>query len=118
MPSSRKEKASLICNPVAGQRYSNEDIRITKEIIGPVMSLEIIETKKDSDADPAFPAKDVIDIIKKNIENQHGSSAMIIASGEDGIVSAIAGATVGSEEVPQMHFLFLSEFHQMVGPFV
>jgi hypothetical protein len=48
---------------VAGQRYSNEDIRITKEIIEPVMSLEIIETKKD--ADPAFPAKDVIDIIKK-----------------------------------------------------
>jgi diacylglycerol kinase family enzyme len=83
---------------------------------GPVMSLEIIETKKD--VDPAFPAKDVIDIIKKNIENQHGSSAMIIASGEDGTVSAIAGATVGSEEVPQMHFLLLLEFHQMVGPSV
>jgi hypothetical protein len=43
---------------------------------------------------------------------------MIIASGEDGTVSAIAGATVGSEEVPQMHFLLLLEFHQMVGPSV
>ena len=91
-----KRKAYLIFNSVAGQRDSNEDLRIIKEILASVMSLEVIETKKD--VDPASQAKDIIDRIQtNNNENQDGTSAIIIASGGDGTVSAIAGATLGSE---------------------
>lgn len=90
------KKAYLIFNPVAGQRDSKLDLEIIRETLGPRLVLTVVETERD--VDPADQAKKLVEIIQKEGRGEDGMYSMIIASGGDGTVSAIAGATMGSGE--------------------
>ena len=87
-------KAYLIFNPIAGQRDSALDLEIIRETLEPRLVLTVVETEKD--LDPALQAKKLVEIIQKEGPSEDGTYSMIIASGGDGTVSAIAGATMGS----------------------
>ena len=96
-------KAYLIFNPVAGQRDSGLDLEIIRETLDPRLVLIVVETEKD--VDPADQAKKLVEIIKKEGKDNSGMYSMIIASGGDGTVSAVAGATMGSGEGFRSSFL-------------
>lgn len=98
-------KAYLIFNPVAGQRDSAVDLEIIREMLEQRLVLTVIETERD--VDPADQAKKLVEIIKKEGRGEDGIYSMIIASGGDGTVSAIAGATMGSGELSYVLYFFL-----------
>ncbi|PZV07908.1 MAG: lipid kinase [Leptolyngbya sp.] len=85
--------AYLIFNPVAGQSNPNADLALIKEVLEPQILVNVIMTKPD--ADPAEQAREVIEHIHSKTEHDMGRS-LIIASGGDGTVSAVAGATIGT----------------------
>ena len=76
--------AHLIFNPVSGQGNSEQDVKLIKELLEPHLHLEVHQTTPDIDpkelAEQAVAAK----------------ADMIIASGGDGTVSAVAGAIIGT----------------------
>ena len=76
--------AVLIFNPVAGQSNPDQDLAQIKEILEPHLDLEILFTTKEVDADEL--AKQAI---SRDID-------IVIASGGDGTVSAVAAALVNS----------------------
>lgn len=76
--------AHLIFNPVAGQGNAEQELTIIRELLEPHLHLQIHFTEPD--IDPASLAE-------KAIANQ---ADIIIASGGDGTVSAVAGALIGS----------------------
>lgn len=83
--------AYLIFNPVAGQGDPNTDLALIKEVLEPQILVNVIMTKPD--LDPADQAREVIDHIRSKNEHDMGRS-LIIASGGDGTVSAVAGAAM------------------------
>ncbi|MBD1918009.1 MULTISPECIES: YegS/Rv2252/BmrU family lipid kinase [Cyanophyceae] len=85
--------AYLIFNPVAGQGNPNTDLALIKEVLEPQILVNVIMTKPE--VDPAEQAQDVIAHIRSKTEHDMGRS-LIIASGGDGTVSAVAGATIGT----------------------
>lgn len=85
--------AYLIFNPVAGQGNPNTDLALIKEVLEPQILVNVIMTKPD--LDPADQAREVIDHILSKNEHDMGRS-LIIASGGDGTVSAVAGAAMGT----------------------
>lgn len=86
----KRRDAYLIFNPVAGQGNPNRDLALIQKILEPQMNLHIILTQPD--LDPAEQAKEVIAAIQ-TVQSEDGTGC-IIASGGDGTVSAIAGATL------------------------
>jgi diacylglycerol kinase (ATP) len=105
--------AYVIFNPVAGQRSAQEDIATMKQVLEPCMRLKICHTKKDQSI--AEQATKIVELIQqqqlqqqqKLIQSTSSSKTatssflpdykcIIIASGGDGTVSAIAGATLNS----------------------
>ncbi|MBW4460090.1 MAG: YegS/Rv2252/BmrU family lipid kinase [Nodosilinea sp. WJT8-NPBG4] len=85
--------AYLIFNPVAGQGNPNTDLALIKEVLEPQILVNVIMTKPE--VDPAEQAQEVIAHIRSKTEHDMGRS-LIIASGGDGTVSAVAGATIGT----------------------
>jgi YegS/Rv2252/BmrU family lipid kinase len=85
--------AYMIFNPVAGQGNPNMDLALIKEVLEPQILVNVIMTKPD--LDPADQARDVIAHIQSKNEHDLGRS-LIIASGGDGTVSAVAGATMNT----------------------
>ncbi|MBD2233070.1 YegS/Rv2252/BmrU family lipid kinase [Phormidium tenue] len=85
--------AYLIFNPVAGQGNPNADLALIKEVLEPQIMVNVIMTKPE--VDPAEQAQEVIAHIRSKTEHDMGRS-LIIASGGDGTVSAVAGATIGT----------------------
>ncbi|MBD2111239.1 MULTISPECIES: YegS/Rv2252/BmrU family lipid kinase [Cyanophyceae] len=85
--------AYLIFNPVAGQGNPNTDLALIKEVLEPQILVNVIMTKPE--LDPAEQAQEVIAHIQSKTEHDMGRS-LIIASGGDGTVSAVAGATIGT----------------------
>ncbi|MBD1875108.1 YegS/Rv2252/BmrU family lipid kinase [Nodosilinea sp. FACHB-131] len=85
--------AYLIFNPVAGQGNPNTDLALIKEVLEPQILVNVIMTKPE--IDPAEQAQEVIAHIRSKTEHDMGRS-LIIASGGDGTVSAVAGATIGT----------------------
>ena len=82
--------AYLIFNPVAGQGNPDRDLEMIRRILEPQMNLHTIFTQPG--LDPAIQAKEAIAKIQANqTEEQIGC---VIASGGDGTVSAVAGATI------------------------
>ncbi|MGA9378655.1 MAG: methylglyoxal synthase [Phormidium sp.] len=76
--------AHLIFNPVAGQGNAEQELTLIRELLEPYLHLQIHFTQPE--IDPATLATEAI-------ANQ---ADIIIASGGDGTVSAIAGALIGS----------------------
>ena len=77
--------ACLIFNPVAGQGDSEQDLATIKSILEPEFDLEIQFTTKEVSGS---------ELARKAIEN---NAEIIIASGGDGTVSAVAEALVGTD---------------------
>ena len=85
--------AYLIFNPVAGQGNPNLDLALIKEVLEPQILVNVTMTQPD--VDPAEQAKEIIAHIQSKNEHDLGRS-LIIASGGDGTVSAVAGATMNT----------------------
>ena len=85
--------AHLIFNPVAGQGNPDQELALIRQILEPQIQLNVILTQRD--VDPAEQARDAISTIQQH-QQEGASTDLIIVSGGDGTVSAIAGATIGS----------------------
>ena len=77
--------AHLIFNPVAGQGNSDQELTIIRQLLEPHMQLEVQVTTPDTEPEA---------MVKEAIAAQ---ADLIIASGGDGTVSAVAGALIGTE---------------------
>jgi diacylglycerol kinase (ATP) len=101
--------AYVIFNPAAGQRPAEEDLATLKQVLEPYMRLKIFLTEKDRSI--AEQASEIVSMIRQEQTQQLAQSTayssaqvsdisdnkfIIIASGGDGTVSAIAGATLHS----------------------
>ena len=100
-----KQHAILIFNPAAGQRPAEEDLREIRSCLEPAYSLKVVYTERNKDV--AEQAKDIVEWIQtkylcsdKDDDSDRtqllSQAPMIVASGGDGTVSAIAGATIQS----------------------
>ena len=86
----KRRDAYLIFNPVAGQGNPDRDLAMIRQILAPQVNLHTIFTQPD--VDPVAQAKEAIATIQANQTDDE--AGFIIASGGDGTVSAIAGATI------------------------
>ena len=84
----------LIFNPVAGQGDPQEELAEIRSHLEPQIMLEVWLTKPD--LDPAEQARELIQEIKAFDQTGEGES-ILIASGGDGTVGAVASAMVGSD---------------------
>ncbi|MDJ1180314.1 methylglyoxal synthase [Roseofilum sp. BLCC_M91] len=81
----RTRTAHLIFNPVSGQGNSRQDLLLIRQLLEPYFQLTVsMTTRNDAPEDLAKAA------IAKEVD-------LIIASGGDGTVSAVAGALMGTE---------------------
>ncbi|NJL47988.1 MAG: YegS/Rv2252/BmrU family lipid kinase [Leptolyngbyaceae cyanobacterium SM2_5_2] len=90
---SRGQVAYLIFNPVAGQGNPNVELATIREMLEPQILVQVIMTQPN--VNPADQARDVVGIIQSKAKHDMGHS-LIIASGGDGTVSAVAEATIGT----------------------
>ena len=74
--------AHLIFNPVSGQGNAKEDLNLIKELLEPHLHLEVHQTTPDINPE---------ELAQQAISDK---ADMIIASGGDGTVSAVAGAII------------------------
>ncbi len=80
----RTRKAHLIFNPVSGQGNSQQDLLLIRQLLEPYFQLTVsITTPKD---EPEVLAKEAI---ANNVD-------VVLASGGDGTVSAVAGALINT----------------------
>lgn len=86
----KRRDAYLIFNPVAGQGNPDRDLALIRQTLAPQVNLHTIFTQPDVDV--IDQAEDAISTIQANQTEE--DSGFIIASGGDGTVSAIAGATM------------------------
>ncbi|HEY9641775.1 MAG TPA: YegS/Rv2252/BmrU family lipid kinase, partial [Coleofasciculaceae cyanobacterium] len=77
--------AHLIFNPVAGQGNSDQELSLIQQLLEPHMQVVVHQTTPEVD-----PAQ----LVTMAIETQ---ADLVIASGGDGTVSAVAGALVGTK---------------------
>ena len=89
----RSRVGYLIFNPVAGQGNPQQELALIRMSLEPQVLLTVVTTKPD--LDPAGQARELVAAIQARPDAEGGSS-MIIASGGDGTVSAVAGALIGS----------------------
>lgn len=85
--------AYLIFNPVAGQGNPDQELALIRQLLEPQIQLNVIFTERD--VDPAEQAKAAIAKIQAN-QTDGPTTDLIIASGGDGTVSVVAGATIGT----------------------
>jgi diacylglycerol kinase (ATP) len=78
----KQQIAHLIYNPVAGQGDSQQELNLIKQLLRPHMSLHVHVTKPDVEP---------MALVERAIAM---GADMIIASGGDGTVSAVAGALI------------------------
>jgi diacylglycerol kinase (ATP) len=76
--------AHLIFNPVAGQRDATQDLALIQELLEPHLSLTIHSTTPDTSPE---------EFVKLALS---ANADLVIASGGDGTVSAVAGALIGT----------------------
>ncbi len=76
--------AHLIFNPVSGQGNADQDLALIQELLEPHLNLEVHLTTPETSPE---------DLVKEAIV---AKADLIIASGGDGTVSAVAGALIGT----------------------
>lgn len=89
----RSRLGYLIFNPVAGQGNPQQELALIRASLEPQILLTVVTTQPD--LDPAQQAQELVATIRSSDDAEPGSS-MIIASGGDGTVSAVAGALIGT----------------------
>ncbi|ERT06919.1 methylglyoxal synthase [Lyngbya aestuarii BL J] len=77
--------AHLIFNPVAGSGNGNQDLSLIRQLLKPHMHLRVYQTTADESAE---------ELTIKAIETHPD---LIIASGGDGTISAVAGTLIGTQ---------------------
>ena len=82
---SKSRIAHLIFNPVSGQGNPNQELRLIRELLEPQVLVELVLTQPE--VDPAAQAREAI----------ADGADLVIASGGDGTVSAVAGAVMQTE---------------------
>lgn len=75
----------LIFNPIAGQGNPNDDLALIRQILEPQIQINVVYT--EAGVDPAEQAKAAME----------SGTDLIIASGGDGTVSAVAEAVMGTD---------------------
>jgi YegS/Rv2252/BmrU family lipid kinase len=110
----RSRRAWLIFNPVAGQGNPDQELALIRSTLEPQILLHVVMTQPD--LDPADQACEIVATIRagESPEGDGGGSSdgsratlsampvatrgthLIIASGGDGTVSAVAGAVIGT----------------------
>jgi len=80
----RTQVAHLIFNPVSGQGNSEQELQLIRDLLQPAMQLVVHETTVDICAE---------ELAKKAID---AHADLVLASGGDGTVSAVAGALIGT----------------------
>ena len=90
----KRRDAYLIFNPVAGQGNPDQDLAMIRRILEPQVNLHTIFTQPD--IDPVDQTKEVITTLRTLQNDNDDEPGLIIASGGDGTVSAIAGVTLGT----------------------
>jgi YegS/Rv2252/BmrU family lipid kinase len=91
---SESRVAYLIFNPVAGQGTPQQELALIRNVLEPQVLVHVVMTQPD--LDPAEQARDLVTAIQA-LEPEEAARRMIIASGGDGTVSAVAGAMEGSD---------------------
>lgn len=81
----RSRVAHLIFNPVAGQGNSDQELAVIQRLLEPHVHLEIYQTTVDDCAE---------DFAEQALA---ANADLVIASGGDGTVSAVAGVLIGTE---------------------
>lgn len=81
----KRRVAHLIFNPVAGHGNAKKDLALIKELLEPHLSIRVHQTTKDT-----HPAQLVRNALIQKPD-------LIIASGGDGTVSAVAGALINKQ---------------------
>lgn len=84
----------LIFNPVAGQGDPDADLALIRSLLEPQLLVNVVMTRPD--LDPAVQTRELIAMIQRRQASDTGS-VMIVASGGDGTVSAVAGAVIGTD---------------------
>jgi diacylglycerol kinase (ATP) len=85
--------AYLLFNPVAGQGDPNADLALIRSILEPQLLVRVLLTRPDRD--PAEQGQELVNRLQTRT-NGEADSAMIVACGGDGTVSAVAGAVAGT----------------------
>ncbi|MCP9930707.1 NAD(+)/NADH kinase [Cyanobium sp. AMD-g] len=85
--------AYLIFNPVAGQGDPNADLALIRSILEPQFLVTVLLTR--AGVDPAEQTRELVDLLESRPAADAGN-VMIVASGGDGTVSAVAGAVAGT----------------------
>lgn len=86
--------AHLIYNPISGQGNPVNDLVRIRQLLEPQIQLNIIHTS--AEISPEAQTRQAIQTIQSS-SNGSGSQDMVIASGGDGTISAVAGALMGSD---------------------
>ncbi|CAB9496548.1 Diacylglycerol kinase, catalytic region [Seminavis robusta] len=99
-----RRMAILIFNPAAGQRPPQQDMQEIQSILQSAFDLRVVYTEQDKDV--SEQAKEILAWIQAkygntnshddNNNNNPTPAPILLASGGDGTVSAIAGATIDS----------------------
>ncbi|BBD55383.1 hypothetical protein NIES204_26900 [Planktothrix agardhii NIES-204] len=80
----RTRSAHLIFNPVAGVGNANQDLLLIRQLLEPYFHLKVCLTTREND-----PTQLAQDALEQNVD-------LVIASGGDGTVSAVAGAVMNT----------------------
>jgi diacylglycerol kinase (ATP) len=82
---SRRRVGHLIFNPVAGQGNPDADLALIRKLLEPEIQLQVVLTEEGQD--PAEPAREIA----------AAGTDLVLVSGGDGTVSAIAGALLETD---------------------
>ncbi|MFY8147960.1 MAG: YegS/Rv2252/BmrU family lipid kinase [Prochlorococcaceae cyanobacterium] len=89
----RGRLAHLIFNPAAGQRDPNQDLAQIRALLEPQLQLQVHLTRPD--LDPAEQTRALLAPLHSRLARRP-DSALVLACGGDGTVSAVAGALLDS----------------------
>ncbi|PSN17066.1 methylglyoxal synthase [filamentous cyanobacterium CCP5] len=90
---SKRRIAHLIFNPVSGTGNPDQDLAVIRQLLEPQIQLNIIFTQPK--VDPVDQARQAVERIRAS-QLEDTDTGMIIASGGDGTVSAVASTVVNT----------------------
>jgi YegS/Rv2252/BmrU family lipid kinase len=90
----RSRRATLLFNPVAGQGDPHQDLALIRSMLEPQVLLRVVMTREG--VNPRDQVADLVRSLGEPSDGEEEADRMILASGGDGTVSAVAGALIDS----------------------